>query len=108
MRHLKRDFQLISEFTITVSETALETFDAVRDQIFHRFGSKAMKDFERNTQKVLAAIAKSPFIYKQTEFDINVRRALIKKRTSVFYQIKVNSIEILFFWDNRQDPIDKA
>lgn len=92
--------------SITVSETALETFDAVRNQIFHRFGNKAMKDFERNTERIFETIAHSPFIYKQTDLNANVRIALIKKRTSVFYQIKAETIEVLFFWDNRQDPLD--
>ena len=34
-----------------------------------------------------------------------VRKATITKQTSVLYQVSKTHIEILFFWDNRQDPV---
>ena len=43
---------------------------------------------------------------KETEFDPNIRIALIKKLSSVFYEVKPDKIEVLFFWDNRQEPIN--
>lgn len=90
---------------VVVSETALITFEAICDQIKERLGPKALSDFKRNTIKTLELIGQSPFIYKETEFDPNIRQGLIKKISSVFYEIKPDRIEVLFFWDNRQEPI---
>ena len=34
-----------------------------------------------------------------------VRKAIITKQTSVLYKVNKTHIEILFFWDNRQEPV---
>jgi len=93
------------ELPVVISETALKTFESICAQIHERLGSKALKDFKKNTIKTLDLIRHSPFIYKETEFDPNIRQGLIKKISSVFYEIKPDRIEVLFFWDNRQEPM---
>ncbi len=90
---------------VLISETAAETFEAIRTQILQRLGNKAVEDFERNTLRILKLIQQSPFMFKETKLDPNIRKGLIKKRSSVFYEVKSNIIIVLFFWDNRQDPV---
>lgn len=90
---------------IVISEIALLTFEDICEQIFQRLGNKARDDFKKNTIKTLELISSSPFIYKESDFDKNIRIGLIKKTSSVFYEIKPNQIDILFFWDNRQEPM---
>jgi len=64
---------------VIISETGLKTFEAICAQILQRLGNKALNDFKRNTIKTLELIGNSPFIYKETEFDPNIRIGLIKK-----------------------------
>ncbi len=90
---------------VIISETALKTFESICAQIHERLEAKALNDFKKNTIKTLELIGNSPFIYKETEFDPNIRQGLIKKLSSVFYEIKSDRIEVLFFWDNRQEPM---
>jgi len=90
---------------VILSETALLTFDSICVQVLERLGNKALNDFKKNTLKTLELIGNSPLIYKQTDFDPNIRIGLIKKLSSVFYEVKPDKIEILFFWDNRQEPM---
>lgn len=90
---------------VVISETALKTFESICAQINERLGAKVLSDFKKNTLKTLELIGNSPFIYKETEFDPNIRQGLIKKLSSVFYEVKPDRIEVLFFWDNRQEPM---
>ncbi|TBO39827.1 type II toxin-antitoxin system RelE/ParE family toxin [Pedobacter kyonggii] len=83
------------DLPVVISETAFKTFESICAQIHERLGSKAVSDFKKNTIKTLALISNSPFIYKETEFDPNIRQGLIKKLSSVFYEIKSDRIEIL-------------
>ncbi len=92
-------------FPVIYSERAIETFDAISEQINQRWGMKPVLEFEHSTLKVIAAIKESPFIFQATEKSPNVRKAFIHKNCAMFYEVKTSRIEILFFWDNRQDPI---
>lgn len=44
-------------------------------------------------------------MFKESSFEVNVRIGLITKQTSIFYRVNNNSIHILFFWNNLQEPI---
>lgn len=90
---------------VVLSEIALITFDAIAEQVLQRLGTKASLDFKKNTVNTLKLISQNPFIYKQTGFNPNIRIGLIKKVSSVFYEVKADRIEVLFFWDNRQEPM---
>ena len=92
-------------YPVTYSDGAIETFDAISEQIDQRWGIKHVHDFEQRTLKVIETIRVSPFIFQAIGHNPNVRKGFIHKNCSVFYEVKSNQIEVLFFWDNRRDPI---
>ena len=92
-------------FGVVFSERANETFESIQLQLLERWGETIVIKFEERTLSVLENISKSPFIYQAIETDPNVRKAVIQKNCSLFYRIHQNKIIVLFFWDNRQDPV---
>ena len=92
-------------YTIVFSSTAIESFDAIKSQIEERFGSKTVSEFEERILKVLEVISLSPEVFQSIKQSSNVRKGFIHKNCSMFYEVKATQVEILFFWDNRQEPI---
>ncbi|RYU90630.1 type II toxin-antitoxin system RelE/ParE family toxin [Mucilaginibacter terrigena] len=92
-------------YTLKYSPVALETFDEISRQLADRWGDKYVADFKQRTVKLIETIKVSPFIYQAMESNLNMRKGFIHKNCSVFYEVGENTVEILFFWDNRQDPI---
>jgi plasmid stabilization system protein ParE len=92
-------------FTLIFAREALDTYESIQSQILDRWGETVLDKFERKTLKTLDQISKSLFIFKETAENPNVRKELINKNCSVFYEVKTEKIEVLFFWDNRQEPL---
>ena len=92
-------------YNIVFSITAIETFESIKEQIDNRWGEKYVLDFEIRTLKVLDLISNSPLVYKGLKVNQNIRKGFIHRNCSMFYEIRNQHIEVLFFWDNRQDPI---
>ncbi len=92
-------------FEIVFSKRANETFDLIQLQLLERWGTASVIKFEQRTMLVLEAISNSPFMYQSIEIDSEVRKAIIHKNCSLFYRINGQKIVLLFFWDNRQDPM---
>ena len=86
------------------SEEADETFEAIVLFIENGWGEKRAEIFVKHTQKVLSLISNQPYMYKAS-ITGSVRQAVITPQTSVYYEIHDDYITLLFFWDNRQDPI---
>ena len=92
-------------YEVVISEAATETFQDIRIQVENRWGAKYADQFEERVAHVLDLLSLSPFIFKSIAFDENIRKAHIHRNCSMFYEIHEPVVIVLFFWDNRQDPI---
>lgn len=82
------------------------TFDTIVVYLENSFGNNVTKKFIAKTDSSIQAIASFPDLYKAISLKQNVRKATISKVCSFYYEINDNTIVILYFWDNRQEPID--
>lgn len=82
-----------------------ETLTSVYHFINSKFGLRSADKFLLKAEKTIALIAEQPFIFKASTLEDNVRIGLITKQCSLFYRVTETSIHLLFFWDNRQEPV---
>ena len=90
---------------IYYTQNARQTLNTTYNFIIDKFGIRTAEKFTIKAEKTIALIAEHPYMFKASVIDENVRIALISNQTSLFYRVTETSIDILFFWDNRQDPI---
>lgn len=90
---------------IFYTPNAKETLNSVYHFIQHKFGNTAANKFLRKAEKTIKLIAEHPLMFKSSTIAENVRIALITQQCSLFYLVNENSVDLLFFWDNRQEPI---
>lgn len=86
------------------TDEAYETFDAIVLIIEDKWGVKQTGIFVKRVQQISTLIAEQPYLFKAS-ITHDLRQAIISKQTSMFYEVKETSINILFFWDNRQEPL---
>ena len=92
------------KLTIAWTDEAQETFDLMVNQIENKWGTQSAEKFVRETHKIIALISTQPYLFNAS-YTLNIRKAVISKQTSMFYEVHSAHISILFFWDNRQDPV---
>ena len=65
-----------------------------------------MNDFTTEVQKVIEQIEKMPNMFVVSKKYKNVRKGFVTEQNILYYRIKPRKkeIELLVFWDNRQDP----
>ena len=80
------------------------TFDHIVSFILEHWGERSSEKFIAKTRNTLLNISRQPFLFPESDIE-NVRKALITRQSSVFYEIHSDYIMLVFFWDNRQDPI---
>ena len=86
------------------TEEAEFTFDQIVAFIESHWGASSSHKFINRTRKLLTSISKHPYLFPESGIE-NVRKAVITKQTSVFYEVYPDKIILVFFWDNRQDPL---
>lgn len=85
------------------SDTSEETFKRVVHYLNKNWSKHEVNNFRLATFKVIRNISESPRMYPKADQD-NTREALVMPHISLLYEILPKKIELLIFWDNRQDP----
>jgi plasmid stabilization system protein ParE len=93
------------KLAIILTPKAKDTFLSIILFIREKWGSSSAEKFVERTYRVLDTIAQQPYIFKAYQ-EKDVRKGLITKHTSVVYRVVNDRIEVLFFWDNRQEPVN--
>jgi len=79
------------------------TFNNIIEYLNAEWSEKEVRNFVRKTINILELIAEYPNLFKASKKK-NIRIGLITKQISIIYRVKKNKIQLLSFWDNRQDP----
>lgn len=91
------------KYQISWSPLSRNEYAEILKRIEKEFGKNAVLKFMDKTDAVISAISKFPKsggISKKGQ----VRKFVISEQTSVIYNINKQVVEILFFWDTRQNP----
>lgn len=92
-------------FEIVFTPEAEQTYDFVSKQISLTWGQKVLYGFEDKMLKSLSLISQNPLLYPIIFQPLEIRRCILHKKCSMLYRVMGSSVEIICFWDNRQEPI---
>lgn len=90
---------------VVFSPLALDGMISIAEFILEKWGIKSSRKFQIQVERTLKTLGKQPYMFKASALASDVRKGIISRQTSFIYQIHQDRIEILFFIDNRQEPI---
>lgn len=91
-------------FVIKTSINAsLSLQDNLKD-IEKRWNEKEVNKFKIKVNETLDILEKTPYTFIKWEFNENIRKVKVSDFITLFYSINENVIELLLFWDERQNP----
>ncbi len=88
------------------TKRSLETYLKIIDFLKIQWTKKEIRNFVILTNDTIISLIKNPFIFQCFDDNINIRRGFVHKHISLFYKVNQenDTIELLVFWDNRQNP----
>ncbi len=89
---------------ITLTPTALASYDKILEYLIKNWGITVANDFIRRFMEVNNVLSKDAQIYPFENKLKKVQRCLITKHNIAFFRESDTSVEILMIFDTRQDP----
>ncbi len=92
---------------IVWSDQADETFDMISAYILDKFTQKEVDDFVIQTYEVIEVIKSYPKLYPLSKMRKlkSTRKAVIHPHSTLYYRISdKQTITLISFWDNRNNP----
>jgi plasmid stabilization system protein ParE len=82
------------------------SFERVIQYLHENWTDKEIEKFIRATDEVITYITKNPKMFRKTNND-NVHEALVTPHNLLIYKIYPKRIDLIAFWDTRQNPKKK-
>jgi plasmid stabilization system protein ParE len=82
---------------------SVRTYEQIVSFLLSEWGQTSANKFMDEVDKILVLISKNPKMFKRSLKLADVRIGYLTPHNSVIYRIKNNVIELILFWDNRQD-----
>ena len=84
------------------------SFSKILEYLNENRTQKEINNFAAEAQKAIFQIGQNPFMFITSGKKKNIRKGFVNRKVSLFYRIRKRKkeIELLLFWDNRQNPED--
>ena len=90
-------------YQIIWSPKANHIYQQILKYLQEKWTEREINNFIKRTEAVLSFINQNPLLYRYSKQN-NSYKCVVTEQTSLIYQINQDKIELLFFWDNRQNP----
>ncbi|QQS51176.1 MAG: type II toxin-antitoxin system RelE/ParE family toxin [Bacteroidota bacterium] len=91
--------------TVIWTLKALKSYFKVSDYLQSEWGHAVVRNFANEVEKMIQSIEANPHMFELSRKYKDIRKGFVTEHNTMFYRIKPRKkeIEILIFWDNRQD-----
>ena len=88
------------------TKRSLNSYLLIIDYLSEEWTPKEVKAFVTKTEKTIEQIKLNPYIFQSANKKKTIRKGFIHKLVSLYYRVNFeeNEIELLTFWQNRQNP----
>jgi plasmid stabilization system protein ParE len=90
------------DYKIFWTEEAVQNLDEIIDYLFTNWTHREVENFKSKLSKQIDFIEKNPRMFPISPFQPRLRKAVLSKQTSIFYEISDNVIYIAYVFVNRQ------
>jgi plasmid stabilization system protein ParE len=94
------------EYRIAWLPRAEKRFDEIINYIKANWSENNAKNFVQYTNQTINLILLNPLLFQESSKK-GIREALITKHNLLIYKVKKDEIQLLTFFDNRQNPKKK-
>lgn len=93
-----------SGYKILWTDHALSELENTVIYLEENWTERELKNFSRELDNTIELISKNPELFQVSGKRKNVRRVVVARFNTLYYRINTDSVEILSFFSNRQDP----
>lgn len=97
---------MTSDFKIFWTEEAIINLEDILDYLSCKWTQREIDNFKLRLSKQIALIQNNPKLFPLSDYNPRLRKAVLSKHTTIFYEVKDYEIYLVYLFNNKQN-IDK-
>jgi len=90
---------------VIISQIAEKRLESLFEYLLEKWSYKVKSEFIKKLDKNIQSIKDQPDCFPESQKESGIRRCVITKHTTLYYEFNDNEIHILTLFDTRQDPV---
>lgn len=91
------------EYKLHWSEEAIKNLEEILDYLKYKWTHKEVENFKLKLSKQLDLIVRNPLMFPLSNYNPRLRKAVLSRQTTIFYEIKDNIIYLAYLFVNRKN-----
>ena len=91
------------DYKLEWTEEAVNNLEGIIDYLKQNWTQREVVNFKLKLSKQLELIVQNPFMFPQSENQSRLRKAVLSKQTSIFYELKGDTIYLAYLFVNRMN-----
>ncbi len=96
----------MKRYTTEWTEKAIDTYDDIIAYPYQVWGFNVAQKLIDQIDHIIDLTEQNPTMHPAVPDFPQIRKAYISANVSLYFRIKADSIELLYFWNNRRNPAD--
>lgn len=93
-----------SEYPLIWSDESLRNLETILDYLTNRWTEREVNNFKASLSRQLKLISVNPLMFPVSEFQPRLRKAVLSRQTTIFYEFRDNVIYIAYIFNTAQNP----
>ena len=91
-------------YKILWTDHALDELEKTIEYLEENWTERELRNLALEIEETLSLISHNPDLFQASKSKKEIRRVIVAKHNTLYYRAKNNSIEIVSFFSNRQNP----
>jgi plasmid stabilization system protein ParE len=91
------------DYKLFWSDEAINNLESILDYLQSKWTQREVMKFKKRLRKHLYLITKNPKLFPKSDYNPRLRKAVLSKQTTIFYEISGDTINLVYLFNNRQD-----
>jgi len=97
---------MASDYKIFWTDEAISNLEDILDYLKRRWTQREINNFKKILSRQVRLIEQNPLLFPVSQINPRLRKAVLSKQTTIFYEVVDNVIYLAYLFSNKQD-IDK-
>jgi plasmid stabilization system protein ParE len=92
-----------SDFKVFWTDEAIKNLQSIMDYLDCQWTQREIDNFKKKLAKQIELIETNPRLFPVSEYNPRLRKAVLSKQTTIFYEIADRMIYLVYLFNSRQD-----
>ncbi len=94
---------MVYDYQLFWSDEAINNLESILGYLQIRWTSREVDQFKIRLSKQLDLIVHNPKLFPKSDYNPKLRKAVLSKQTTLFYEISGTTITLVYLFNNQQD-----